>query len=496
MTFIRRWWPVGAVLTVPLGVLFFLRAASALDVSWFSAPGHVVIMVLVAGLALGVAGIAIHSSLRTGQPGVVWLSVGCAEVGLLLLGHGLTTPGAIGQPPNQWVGRLPYAAMATIALCLFVAGRSPGGTVNRWVGRHPVVTLAAVTLPTALLVTVVAIDPTGLRGDAPLRHEAVTLRGLSVAVVCLLLAVIWTHWRRWQLGKDTVQLSIVLSAGSCIAAVTSFELGRFSHMSWWNYHGYLLAGFGGTIYAIVRRGRQRQTISEVLDTTFVEDPFQHIIEGYPEALRTLVRAVEVKDAYTHGHSERTAQVAVELGVRMGLSPDRLRVIARGAYLHDLGKIGIPDHILNKPGRLDPDERQVMEQHPQLGFELASSAPSLREALPVILHHHERVDGGGYPSGLAGNDVPLEARVVAVADVWDALTSDRAYRVGWEPARALAHIAAGSGSHFDPRIVDAFVALAAEWGVALPDEPGVAEEAWLAAQTCHDIDPDRVGMLVG
>jgi HD-GYP domain-containing protein (c-di-GMP phosphodiesterase class II) len=267
-------------------------------------------------------------------------------------------------------------------------------------------------------------------------------------------------------------------------------------MSWWNYHGYLLAGFGGTVYAIVRRGRQRKTISEVLGTTFVEDPFQHIIEGYPEALRTLVRAVEVKDAYTHGHSERTAQVAVELGVRMGLSPDRLRVIARGAYLHDLGKIGIPDHILNKPGRLDPEERRVMEQHPQLGFELASSAPSLREALPVILHHHERVDGGGYPSGLSGNDVPLEARVVAVADVWDALTSDRAYRSGWEPARALAHIEAGRGTHFDPRIVDAFVALAAEWGVALPDEPGEAEEAWLAAQTCHDIDPDRSPVLVG
>lgn len=114
---------------------------------------------------------------------------------------------------------------------------------------------------------------------------------------------------------------------------------------------------------------------------------------------------------------------------------------------------------------------------------------------MILHHHERMDGG-YPDGLSGEAVPLEARVVAVADVWDALTSDRAYRPGWKPERALAHIVAGRGSHFDPRVVDSFVALAAERGVVLPDEPGEADEAWNAAQTCHDIVPDREPVLVG
>ena len=113
----------------------------------------------------------------------------------------------------------------------------------------------------------------------------------------------------------------------------------------------------------------------------------------------------------------------------------------------------------------------METHPRLGYELASSAPSLREALPVILHHHERVDGGGYPEGLKGRAVPLEARVVAVADVWDALTSDRAYRTGWDPARALAHIVAGRSTHFDPAVVDVFLALAADWGITLPARAG-------------------------
>jgi len=496
MRFTRRWWPVGAVLLGPLAVLLYLRAESDLDVQWFSAVGHVAVMVLVAALALGVAGLALHAAGRSGQPGVVWLALGCAQVGLLLLGHGLTTPGALGNPDNLWVARLPYGAMAMISVCLFAAGRSPRRSVNQWVARHAVAVLVAGLVPTAALVTAVALHPTSLRGGVPVPGEEWGLRVVSAAIVVLLLVVVITHWRRWQLGKDTVQLSITMSAASCIAAVCSFEMGRFSHVSWWNYHGYLLAGFGGTIYAILRRSRERETIAGVLSTTFADDPFDHIIEGYPEALRTLVRAVEVKDAYTHGHSERTAKVAVELGLRMHLPPDRLRVIARGAYLHDLGKIGIPDEILNKPGRLDAEERRIMETHPRLGWELASSAASLREALPVILHHHERVDGGGYPAGLAGDAVPLEARVVAVADVWDALTSDRAYRAGWEPERALAHIVAGKGSHFDPRVVDAFVALSAEWGVVLPDEPGVAEEAWNAAQTCHDIVPERTPVLTG
>ena len=124
----------------------------------------------------------------------------------------------------------------------------------------------------------------------------------------------------------------------------------------------------------------------------------------------------------------------------------------------------------------------------MGHEIASAASSLREALPVILHHHERVDGGGYPAGLTGNQVPLEARVVAVADVWDALTSRRAYREPMPPREALAHIVAGSGTHFDPAVVDALVAhLRDVEGITTDDVEGTAEAAWEAAQTCHEID---------
>ncbi len=303
----------------------------------------------------------------------------------------------------------------------------------------------------------------------------------------------WRHGRRWHLGKDPIQLALVLAATMSVAAILSFEHGKFAQLSWWDYHAYLLAGFGAAVYAVIVRGRQQSAIAGVLADTFVDDPFAHIVRGYPQALSMLVKAVEVKDAYTHGHSLRTAELAVELGLQMALPPDRLRIIARGAYLHDLGKIAIPDHILNKPGSLTEEERRIVEMHPQHGFELASTAPSLHEVLPVILHHHERMDGMGYPAGLVGTAVPLEARVVAVADVWDALTSDRAYRSGWPQSQALAHIEAGRGTHFDPLVVDALVRVILNRGVPITNETGIADEAWSAAQTCHEIDRVPVGV---
>lgn len=474
-------------LAVPMVVLGVLRMTPGMDAQWFSPSGHLALVGGIATCASMIACISIITAVRSRQPGVVLLGLGCASVGVLMLAHGLTTPGALGQPGNTWVGRLPYLAMAVFSLCLFVAGTRDDRRAMRWIGGHP---LVSVLTPVAVLlgfVSVVVADPTSLHGTAPLTSENTITTSMSTMIVGLMLVVVLRHTRRWHLGHDVIQLAIVLSGATSIAAVFAFEHGVPSHLSWWDYHAYLLAGFGAAVYAIVLRGRQQQAIIGVLSSTFVDDPFDHIVQGYPEALSTLVRALEIKDAYTHGHSRRTAELAVELGLRMQLPEDRLRVIARGAYLHDLGKIALPDEVLNKPGKLTADERALIETHPQLGYELAASAPSLREVLPVILHHHERMDGGGYPSGLRGTAVPLEARVVAVADVWDALTSDRAYRQKWSSARALAHICAGSGTHFDPAVVRALVDVAADRGVPMDRAPGDAETAWEAAQTCHEID---------
>lgn len=195
----------------------------------------------------------------------------------------------------------------------------------------------------------------------------------------------------------------------------------------WDYHALLLTGFGSAVHAIVTESRRLRVIDDTLAGVGLHEPMDLIAHGYPEALRALVATVEAKDAHTHGHSARVAAMSVRLGLRMGLGSDRVRELAQCAVLHDIGKIGTSDAVLNKPGPLTAEEGAWIEQHPVAGWEIVRQAPSLRPALSVVRHHHERWDGAGYPDGLAGEQIPLQARIAAVADVWDALTSDRAYR---------------------------------------------------------------------
>lgn len=488
------WLAIIALLLVPIAVLVALRVFPGLDLRWFSAKGHLLAVSAIALCALVAATAALVTALRSGQPNATWLGVGCVSVGLCMLGHGLTTPGVLDTPRNVWVGRLPFIGMCVFAVCLFGAGRSSTWRLNRFIGRHPLLSIVVPTGAITALVVAVSINPLALGGGRPYPWEENMFDVVATLAIVLMLFVIRTHWMRWHLGYDVVQFAIVLAAASAIAALVAFEHGKFGQVSWWDYHGFLIAGFGGAVFAVFRGRSDERTLTDILGAAFVDDPFHQIVSGYPEALRSLVRAVEIKDAYTHGHSQRTARLSVELGLSMGLSSDRLRVIARGAYLHDVGKIGIPDAILNKPGKLTNDEWAIIHSHPRLGYELASTAPSLKEALPVILHHHERVDGCGYPNGLVGDNIPLEARVVAVADVWDALTSDRAYRRGWAPEMALAHILDGAGTHFDPIVVQAFTRLVGRWGVRSGQPGGAATIAWQAAETCHEVDLEEPALV--
>jgi len=419
----------------------------------------------------------------------VWLAVGCLWVGTTMVAHGLTTPGVAGQPYNLWVSRLPQLAILGFAVALLLAGAPRNRATSRFAARNPLTLLVTSGVLATVGATAIVVDPTLGHGSAPLSFESDLLWVAGAASVALLVPLAVVHWRRWRLGHDPVQLSLVLAAAMSTAATTSLRFGELWRLSWWDYHGFLLAGFGGAVYAVALRRRRASAVEAVLASTFERDPMAHIVEGYPEALRLLVRAVEVKDRYTHGHSQRTAAVAVQLGVHLRLDEDTLRALARGAYLHDVGKIAIPDHILNKPGRLDPLERAVVETHPQAGNDLVAATNELDEALPVVLHHHERWDGTGYPAGLAGRDIPRIARIAAVADVWDALTSDRSYRAGLEPAAALAHIVAGRGEHFDPLAVDAMVALAADWGYGV-EGAGDGDAAWSATEDCHAATANR------
>lgn len=178
-----------------------------------------------------------------------------------------------------------------------------------------------------------------------------------------------------------------------------------------------------------------------------------------EVILRLSRAAEFRDAETGCHLLRMASYARLVAQHMGLDQAECDLICEAAPMHDIGKVGIPDSVLLKPGPLDPLEVAVMRTHPQIGADiLAGSESALLQAGALIaLSHHERWDGAGYPSGLAGEAIPLYGRIVAVADVFDALTSARPYKIGWELSRAVAYMRDGRGGHFDPRCVDALLA---------------------------------------
>jgi putative two-component system response regulator len=163
------------------------------------------------------------------------------------------------------------------------------------------------------------------------------------------------------------------------------------------------------------------------------------LDSAEAAFLSLALTIEARDPYTNGHCERLARYAVRLGRALGLPADDLDALHRGGYLHDVGKVGVPDAVLLKEGRLTPEEMVVMRRHPEIGAALCAPLQSLRVVRPIILSHHERLDGSGYPEGLRGDEVPLLAQIVGIVDVFDALTSTRPYRKALSPAEAIGHL---------------------------------------------------------
>lgn len=198
------------------------------------------------------------------------------------------------------------------------------------------------------------------------------------------------------------------------------------------------------------------SVAEVLDDARRANA--ELASSYDATLESWVRMLELRDQETEGHSRRVTGMTMELSIAFGMPPETLDTIRRGALLHDIGKMGVPDSILLKPGPLSEDEMATMRLHPGYAYEVMSGIPFLEDAVDIPRCHHERWDGSGYPRGLAGEDIPLAARLFAVVDVWDALRSDRPYRKAMTPEEAAALIAGGAGSQFDPDVAAVFLGL--------------------------------------
>ena len=179
------------------------------------------------------------------------------------------------------------------------------------------------------------------------------------------------------------------------------------------------------------------------------------------ALSALARTIDAKSEWTAGHSERVTALALRIARAMQLPEHELRVMHRGGLLHDIGKIGTPLEILDKPAKLEPHEMAIMREHVQTGVRILEPVAAFAESLPIVAQHHEWYNGAGYPAGLAGEEISLHARIFAVADCYDALVSDRPYRAGLAKARVVKMLAEKSGTQFDPQVIEVFLRLCTE-----------------------------------
>jgi response regulator RpfG family c-di-GMP phosphodiesterase len=232
--------------------------------------------------------------------------------------------------------------------------------------------------------------------------------------------------------------------------------------------------------------RQLQEYQSNLENK-VREQTEVINSMYIRSINALIKALEAKDFYTRGHSQRVTMISLAIGREMNLSSTHLEDLRRAAILHDLGKIGVREGVLNKPAKLTQEEFREVVRHPEVGTQILSPIPLFRRLLPAILHHHERFDGSGYPGGLARTDIPIDSRIMTVADAYDAMTSDRAYRSALPVEKAMAEIQRCSGTQFDPEIVSIFLSAVdqlnqeSEFTTAdLQDEKNLDDDRWPTA----------------
>jgi len=207
------------------------------------------------------------------------------------------------------------------------------------------------------------------------------------------------------------------------------------------------------LLGITRLNRYHKLVKERTDLTNANN---QLLSAYEATIEGWSHAMDLRDKETEGHSRRVTELTLQLAREFGMGDDELLHIRRGALVHDMGKLGVPDSVLHKPSSLTEEEWAAMRKHPQLAYDMLYSIEYLRPALDIPYCHHEKWDGSGYPRGLKNTEIPLSARIFAIVDVWDALTSDRPYRSAWARTEALSYIQEQSSKHFDPQVVYKFL----------------------------------------
>ena len=452
---------VGAA--IPAIVLYALRTH---EVTW-NGPRHCWLVGLSALAAMAAAALLTFRGARDRDARAVIAGGAFSTMAALLAVHGLATPGVL--VGSNGVVSLSGGVTIPVGAALLVLLGIPSLADPRRIR-----TLLQLQLAAMAIIFVVS----GLGLEFPSLVPNVPAPGTWSAILlligggALLLIVGLRAARTYALSRRGLDLAILVGVWWLALALIPALTMHWDYLDWWLGHGLEIAGIalvGLPVARDLRRAAPSRTLTGDLRAVELVSSCEAFMGSH---LRGLLARLSEKDASTDEHTRRVALRAVEVGEELGLPPARLRALAIGGLLHDVGKLAVPDAILKKPGSLDDDEFAIIKKHPDWGHELVGRVAAYPEAVRrLVRDHHERLDGTGYPRGLAGEEIDLDTRILAVCDVFDALVSPRVYRAAWPAERALGLLRSEAGSAHDARCVEALARVAERAGevpVALPD----------------------------
>jgi HD-GYP domain-containing protein (c-di-GMP phosphodiesterase class II) len=418
--------------------------------------------------------------------------LGAAMFGLsvLPLVHGLTAPGVLYGPNDAVVTSVLFAGPVAVVTCVPLL--APDSMLGRCLARHWQAWTNACIALASLLAAALLIRPDLIGAPASRSAAPIAVMGVGYAAMVTLS---WRQLRLYWVSQHRAFLGASLAVGF-IALTSTVWMGRDPFtIGWWAVHLFDVCGVFGVLGGLWFAPQLRAGVLEVLEPVRVRDPLAAFELGLSPVVHEFVAALERKDQITRDHVVRVAELAGRTGEALHLPIVRLRHLMLGALLHDIGKLGIGDDILTKPGRLTDDEYTEIQRHTIIGDELLRTADGLILVAPIVRAHHERPDGHGYPDQLAGDAIPLEARIIAVCDAYDAMANTRHYRQGFGRDRAVAILREHAGSQWDPQIVETVVAVTAHDTIGVFAHVGHTDPVETAACSCVDALPPSVQALL-
>jgi hypothetical protein len=443
---------------VPVLMLAGAVAVLPLPAAQFLGPREVAIPGIVHFLCVGVGAIAATGAAIALTAVGVWnqdgraVLVGTAFTAMaaLLALHGLATPGVIfgfnGVVSLSGGATLPVGG-AVLALSAVPVFRGPQGVkALLWLQGVLLAGITFLGLVGLIFPSLVPAVP------APASPSAL---GVLVVGLCFYGVLGLRALHTFLLTHRGSDLFVLLGLGWLTSALVASLVLDFSQLGWWVGHGLEIAGIafvGGAVALDLHRGVQSRPLVGDFRGSVLVSAEESFLGSH---IRALTLRLAEKDEYTEEHTRRVALRAVQVGEELGLPAGRLRTLATGGLLHDIGKLSVPDEVLKKPGPLDEEEYALVQRHPEHGRRLLHELGGFQEGVLRLVHdHHERLDGNGYPQGLCAEELDLDTRILTVCDVYDALISTRVYRAAWSAEKALAFLHEQAGSAFDARCIDA------------------------------------------